>query len=305
LVLEEELLKLSNEILHTPIAPGLLLGDEEGFYPQIQAQSDHPREGAGMLSAPLKLHGIVHLKDVREAKGLERLDQKAGYGLSLTGVERVDPDSQRRDIFDHIEVMLGLLAFEIPGTIQIQLVQIVWVLDWRLGIFPRRRRILRLDFRMGQMMSLEDALNRADGRHGFKPQQMKLPSDGRRADQPISGLLTIPGLLDPSKLENRCLNVGICPTRDPMRYTTLILQSLWSPVYIASPPLPEPRGRTSQPSTNDGRTFALQMPADRSFTFLKIGGRGNHLRKLTMPTEVIYHSTMLLGKKLLEHFTTF
>ena len=292
-VLEEELLKLPDDVLHAAIAPGLLLGDKEGFYSQIQAHSDHPGEGSGRLTASLKLHCIVQLKDVRKAEGFESLDQKAGYGLSLTIVERVDPDAQRRDILDHREGVLGLLAFQIPGTIQIQLVQIVWMLDWRSGILPRCRRRLSLDFRMGQMMSPEDSLDRAERWQILNPPQLKLSSDGWSTDQSISGLLTIPCLLDPSEVENRCFNLRICPTRDAVGHPTVILQPFWTPTQITSPPLPEPRGRTSQPRADDGRTFPFQIPADRLFTIFGVCGRGNHLRSLTMPTEVIYHSTML------------
>ena len=74
----EELLQLSDEVPHASIAPGSLLGDEEGFYSQIQAYPDHPGEGAERLTAPLNLPGIVPLKDVWEAKGVERLDQRLG-----------------------------------------------------------------------------------------------------------------------------------------------------------------------------------------------------------------------------------
>jgi hypothetical protein len=110
--------------LHHSITPRFSYGDEHHLDSKQQAESEDDAKGARVAIASTETEFVVDLKKIGDAHRLPTADQAQSHGLVVFPSLRVKKDSVTVKI-DDIEGIETAIVFDVPGTHQIGLMDVV------------------------------------------------------------------------------------------------------------------------------------------------------------------------------------
>lgn len=174
LAAKEELVIDIIEFLHDPVAPRFCLRDEEDFHSQVQAETDEMSEAAGVAIGASKRQFVVHLEVVRDAQPLPAGD----HGLDDLGIPLVRQRGESHGIAEGVNEMSpveAFFAFEVAGSDQVQLMNLVGLSRFQGGIGSRSRLVSRFD---QKPLPLKDTVDGPDPRQELDSELLKLPLNG-------------------------------------------------------------------------------------------------------------------------------
>lgn len=180
---EKELVIDIVKLLDNAVTPGFALGDEDDLHPQIQAEADKQAEAAGIKIGSPKRELIVELEVAGNSQplpgtheGLDDLDVAlAGQSPEGHGVA---------EGVDKVSTIEALFAFEVAGTDEVELMDVIRSGDFQSGI---RGAAGAVNGFVHQALAFEDAVDGPDRRQGFNPHLLELPLDGQGSPLGVSG----------------------------------------------------------------------------------------------------------------------
>jgi hypothetical protein len=143
---KQEAFQQTGQVLHDPVAPGPLQGNEDRLYPEIPADSHELAQGTRVQIAASKIQTVTHFQVFRTAHPLPGIHQKVQNGVHAF----VGQSSQGGFLAPLVpqghQIVFVRVILQVQRTLEIQLLHIVHRLTgqkWVRGI----RRFLRFALR--------------------------------------------------------------------------------------------------------------------------------------------------------------